>query len=97
MGKVCFLLLLAAWGSTVLAGTPLNVYQTCIAPDGVRGTCRQQQAVLAGPSDVKAGAVLELPVDMRLPCTDAKRGCAEVCTKPSTRVYGNISRHGVHG
>lgn len=97
MGKVGFLLLLAVWGSTVLAGTPLNVYQTCVTPDGVRGTCRQQQAVLAGPSDVKAGAVLELPVDMRLPCTDAKRGCAEVCARPSTCEVGNKRGRGELG
>lgn len=72
------LLLLALAGTVVLAGSPLNVYTSCVMPDGVLGQCRSEPRVQAAPSDVQAGAVLELPIDMRLPCEDANRTCAEV-------------------
>lgn len=71
-------LLLLTWVSAVRAESPLNVYTSCVMPDGVTGQCRSQPRVQAVPSDVQAGAALELPVDMRLPCADANRTCAEV-------------------
>jgi hypothetical protein len=78
MRLVLHLLLLAWASSAVLAESPLSVYTSCFMPDGVVGQCRSQPRVQAVPSDVKAGAALELPVDMRLPCADANRTCAEV-------------------
>lgn len=73
------LLLLSAWaGAVVLAESPLQVFQVCQTPDGVQGQCRSTSRVQAEPSDVKARAALELPIDMGLPCQDATKACAEV-------------------
>jgi hypothetical protein len=73
------LLLLSAWTSAVvLAESPLQVFQLCESPDGVKGQCRATSRVHAEPSDVKARAALELPINMGLPCQDATKACAEV-------------------
>jgi hypothetical protein len=70
--------------TTCQAATPLNVYQSCLMPDGISGQCRNLPRQVAAPADVQAGAALELPIDMRLPCTNTT--CAEVrlgcCSRP---------------
>lgn len=73
-------LLFLAQLQTASAVSPLNVFTACSTPDGVLGHCRgsRLQAAVAADQAPGAAAALELPIDMRLPCADANRTCAEV-------------------
>ena len=83
MKSIMILVLLLLLATNCQGATPLHVYQSCSMPDGVSGQCRSQPRKVTATADVQAGAALELPIDLRLPCTNTT--CAEVrgcCSHP---------------
>lgn len=69
---------LAGLSAVTAASLPFRVYEPCADGSSAIGMCRREVGKLGGV--VPATVPTQLPVDMRLPCTDDK-SCRKVSSK----------------